>query len=304
LTNKKLVEEEFLYYLVAERGCSPNTLEAYSRDLQDFLLYLEEQAGNNLENLDFKEVDNITIRKYLVFLQGKGLQKSSIARKLTTLRTFFKFLVKNHYLTTNPVSLIKTPKIPKKLPVVLTPKEIDAFLEEALGKADVLTIRDKAIFEVLYGCGLRVGELVHLTLNNINLEYHYIKVWGKGNKERIVPIGKKALQAIEEYLTISRPELAPKNSSNILFLNSRGNPLTTRGVRYIVDKYVEKGALHYKISPHVFRHSFATHLLDNGADLRIVQELLGHANLSTTQIYTHVSQTRIKKVYYQAHPRA
>jgi len=296
--------DDFLNYLLAEKGCSQATLTAYSNDLQQFFAYYTREINVELENLNKLEIDYLVVRRYLVLLQSQGLAKTTIARKLTALRSFYKFLKKNNLLKTNPLDMINSPKKPKKLPIVLTEKDITRLFDEAFLGTDPLTLRDKAIVEILYSSGLRVAELAFLNKNDVCLEYQYIRVLGKGNKERIVPLGSKALTAIKDYLVKGRSILNKNNSPNILFFNKNGGRLTTRGIRYIVDKYIKKIAINAKVSPHVFRHSFATHLLDNGADLRIVQELLGHVNLSTTQIYTHVSKTRIQQVYNKAHPRA
>ncbi|MDK2822122.1 MAG: hypothetical protein PWQ67_1374 [Clostridia bacterium] len=289
--------DDFLEYLSIEKGYSPHTLVAYRKDLQQFYGFFAEQKK-------LVEITNLDIRKYLAYLQANGLTRSTIARKLTTIRSFFKFLKKSKYLNNNPAKSVSSPKKSKKIPVVLNQREITSFLEETFIETDPLTIRDKAIFELFYSSGLRVSELVSLNINDLYPEYQCVKVMGKGSKERIVPLGSKAIKALETYLSSSRSLLDKGNSQNVLFLNHQGKRLTTRGIRYIVDKYVKKAALSLKVSPHVFRHTFATHLLDNGADLRVVQELLGHVNLSTTQIYTHVSKARIQKIYKNTHPRA
>jgi tyrosine recombinase XerC len=294
-SNLKLLNE-FLTFLSVEKGYSTHTKVAYEHDIQDFLAFFQ-------ENKILTSITYLDIRKYLAYLDSRGLERTTQARKLTAIRTFFKYLRANDILSKNPTENINSPRKAKKLPVVLTEKEITRLLEEIFTNEEPLTIRDKAIFEILYSSGLRVSELVYLKKEDINFNLQLIRVMGKGNKERIVPLGTKAIDAINRYLTFSRPKLIKKEKP-ILFVNNKGNQLTTRGVRYIVDKYVNKLSTMGKVSPHVFRHSFATHLLDNGADLRVVQELLGHANLSTTQIYTHVSKARIKEVYNKTHPRA
>ena len=290
--------DNFINYLSIEKGCSTHTLTAYSKDLKQFFEFFKERK-------DFLYIITyLDIRQYLAFLQSRGINRSTQARKLTAIRSFFKYLKRNKYIANNPSETISSPKKTKKIPTILSEGEITKLLDQIFITEDPLTIRDKAIFELLYSSGLRVSELVSLKIEDINSNYQLVKIMGKGNKERIVPFGDKAWETIEKYLSSSRHLLVKKGEVGVLFLNHQGKKLTTRGIRFIIDKYVTKAALSIKISPHVFRHSFATHLLDNGADLRVVQELLGHANLSTTQIYTHVSKTRIQQIYKKAHPRA
>ncbi|KJS87528.1 MAG: hypothetical protein JM58_04105 [Peptococcaceae bacterium BICA1-8] len=290
--------DNYINYLSIEKGYSTHTLTAYSKDLKQFFEFFKERK-------DFLYIITyLDIRQYLAFLQSRGINRSTQARKLTAIRSFFKYLKRNKHITNNPSETISSPKKIKKIPTILTEGEITKLLDQSFITEDPLTIRDKAIFELLYSSGLRVSELVSLKIEDINSNYHLVRVMGKGNKERIVPFGNKAWEAVEKYLSSSRHLLEKKEEVVVLFLNHQGKKLTTRGIRYIIDKYVTKAALSIKISPHVFRHSFATHLLDNGADLRVVQELLGHINLSTTQIYTHVSKARIQQIYKKAHPRA
>lgn len=295
--NNYTVLDDFLNYLLVEKGYSPHTVIAYSNDIQQFLDSFDDEQS-------FLEISYLDIRKYLGILQQQSLSKASIARKLTSLRSFYKFLKNNKYIKSNPAETISTPKRAQKLPVILTEKDMEMILDQAFLAKDPLTIRDKGIFELLYSSGLRVGELVGIKTNDIDLEYGYLKVLGKGRKERVVPIGGKAILALKDYLSSSRTLLTAGKTTNILFVNYNGDGLTDRGIRYIIDKYIKEIAFQTKVSPHVFRHSFATHLLDNGADIRVVQDLLGHANLSTTQIYTHVSKKRIQQIYKKAHPRA
>jgi len=298
LDNHYNLLDNFTNSLSIEKGYSTHTLTAYSKDLKQFFNFFQERK-------DFLEVITyLDIRQYLTFLQSRGINRSTQARKLTAIRSFFKYLKRNKYITNNPSEMIHSPKKTKKIPTILSEGEVTKLLDQTFITEDPLTIRDKAIFELLYSSGLRVSELVSLKIEDINSNYHLVRVMGKGNKERIVPFGNKAWEAVEKYLSNSRHLLEKKEGVVVLFLNHQGKKLTTRGIRYIIDKYVTKAALSIKISPHVFRHSFATHLLDNGADLRVVQELLGHVNLSTTQIYTHVSKARIQQVYKNAHPRA
>ncbi|MFZ7104583.1 MAG: tyrosine recombinase XerC [Peptococcaceae bacterium] len=289
--------DDFLDFLLVEKGYSFHTFTAYRNDIRQFLNFFGDDQ-------DLLEINYLDIRKYLGALQQKNLCKASIARKLTAIRTFYKYLKGKKYLTNNPAEAISTPKKSKKLPVVLTQQDMERVLNGTFQERDPLTIRDKGIFELLYSSGLRVGELVTVKATDLDFQYGYLRVMGKGKKERIVPIGTKAAAALKDYLSLSRPLLTTDKTTDILFVNYQGKGLTTRGIRYIIDKYLDTFALRAKVSPHVFRHSFATHLLDNGADIRVVQDLLGHVNLSTTQIYTHVSKSRIHQIYKKAHPRA
>lgn len=288
--------DEYLEYLKYQKNYSDNTLQAYSSDIRIFFKYLDQEGI-----YDLNQIDNRVFRNYLMILNTEKRKRKTIARKITSLRGFFGFLKKKEFIIENPSENMKIPKADKRLPVVLSEVELIEFLDNSFDLSKASEQRDKAIFEILYSSGLRVSELISLERNMI--EVNYLKVVGKGNKERVAPLGEKAIEAVKMYIDDGRKEM-DKNLTNKIFLNSKGGPLTTRGVRYILNKYIQKFALKQKISPHVFRHSFATHLLNNGADLRTVQELLGHVNLSSTQIYTHVSKNRIMQVYNQAHPRA
>ncbi len=288
--------DTYLEYLKYQKNYSDNTLQAYANDIRIFFDYLNREGINNPEH-----IDNRVFRSYLMVLNSEKRKRKTIARKITSLRGFFRFLKKNNLINSNPVENVKIPKAEKRLPNVVNEVEMFDFLENSFDLEKPLEQRDKAIFEVLYSSGLRVSELISLERGMI--EDSYLRVIGKGNKERVAPLGKKALDAVNFYVNDGRKKI-DRNKTIKLFLNNNGGPLTARGVRYILNKYIQKYSLKQKISPHVFRHSFATHLLNNGADLRTVQELLGHVNLSSTQIYTHVSKNRIMQVYNQAHPRA
>lgn len=288
--------DSYLEYLKYQKNYSDNTLQAYGNDIRIFFEYLDKEGIS-----DLKAVDNRVFRSYLMVLNSEKKKRKTIARKITSLRGFFRFLKKNNFIIGNPVENMKIPKAEKRLPVVVSEVEMIEFLEGSFDLSKATEQRDKAIFEILYSSGLRVSELISLEKNM--LEDNYLKVVGKGNKERVAPLGKKAKEAVEMYINNGRKEIDQSKTPK-LFLNSKGGALTARGVRYILNKYIQKYSLKQKISPHVFRHSFATHLLNNGADLRTVQELLGHVNLSSTQIYTHVSKNRIMQIYNQAHPRA
>lgn len=272
-------------------GYSPETVKAYRRDVMEFIASLA--AG-----LD--AVDRNDIRRYLGLVQARGCSKRSAARKLAAVRSFFHYrrLARN---VANPAGAIRTPKFGRPLPHFLYPATVAALLD--LPGLDPLGLRDRALLELLYAAGIRVGELVAMELGDYRRESKQILVTGKGNKQRLLPIHALAATRLDRYLDCSRPQLA-STSSLSLWLNNRGAPLGARGVRYIVGKYCERLSLMHSVSPHTIRHSFATHLLENGADLRTVQELLGHSSLSSTQIYTHVTRDRIKAVYTKSHPRA
>ena len=283
----------FLAFLEIERNASAHTIKNYQVDLRDFLNFLKSKSVS--------AVDYLEIRRFLGFLKEENYQKSTIARKLACLRSFFKFLAREDLLKTNPTAGIQSPKKEKKLPAYLELSEVEHLLEAPNGSSWEEK-RDKAILEALYSSGIRVGELAGLNDDDVDLFSGQLKVRGKGKKERIVPIGSVAMKAIQIYLD-ARPKRDPK-FKNALFLNRQGTRLTDRSVRRIINKYVRRIALGKEVSPHMLRHSFATHLLDRGADLRSVQELLGHENLSTTQIYTHVSTKRLREAFAKAHPRA
>jgi tyrosine recombinase XerC len=281
--------EKFLRYLEIERNYSKHTLVNYHIDLNEFMKFIDV--------LPVEKVNYLTLRKYLAAMKEKSLQNRSLARKLASLRSFFKFLCREGLLKENPTVSLATLKLEKKLPIFLTEAEINSLLESP-SKEDAPGLRDRAIMETLYSTGMRVSELVGLNIENIDFISGVVKVLGKGKKERLLPIGDKAISAIRQYL-----KKRPKESQN-LFLNKNNGKLTDRGVRLIINKYIKIVSDKERVSPHTLRHSFATHLLNHGADLRSVQELLGHANLSTTQIYTHLTTQRLKDVYDKAHPRA
>lgn len=284
---------KFSTYLSIEKNASSHTILNYKHDLEEFLKFAEGR--------DISGVDYLFIRKFLMDMTSRGLAKKSIARKLSALRSFFKFLYRDGYIRVNPVSGISTPKLDKKLPVFLD-EDKTAKLVTAPLKKDFRSLRDKAILETLYSAGLRVSELVNIDERDIDFISGLVKVLGKGRSQRLAPVGDKAIQAIREYM-LAR-DLKGWQNARPLFLNKSGKKITDSSVRRIVDKYIKAAAISERISPHSLRHSFATHLLNRGADLRSVQELLGHKNLSTTQIYTHVSKERLKSVYDKAHPRA
>jgi len=285
--------EKFKTYLTIEKNASPHTVLNYLKDLEGFEAVL---SGKKAEDVDY-----FAIRKYLAELTQKNMAKKSIARKLSTLRTFFRFLYRDGYISSNPATGVSTPKLDKKLPVFLDEYKVERLLTAAT-KKDFAGLRDRAILETLYSTGIRVSELVNIMVSDVDFISGLVKVLGKGRVQRLAPIGDPAVGAIREYMSARSKK--GWNAKPALFLNKAGGKLTDRSVRRIIDKYIRLAAITEKISPHSLRHSFATHLLNRGADLRIVQELLGHKNLSTTQIYTHVSSERLKSVYDKAHPRA
>lgn len=287
--------EKFCRYLAVERNVSHHTLNAYRTDLLLFLEYLKEDKGGEPEP---HEIEHLLVRRYLAHLH-RGHKKSSIGRKLAAIRALFKYLFREGMVTKNPAELVNTPKKEKSLPFHLTIDEVTALVEAPAGDG-TLQHRDRAILEILYSCGLRVSELTGLDVGDADLHDAVVRVMGKGGKERIVPIGRKAVAAVSSYLAARGGPAADAP----LLVNSRGGRLTPRSVARILDKYLLKLATMKKVSPHKLRHTFATHMLEGGADLRAIQELLGHASLSTTQKYTHVTIDRLMEVYDKAHPKA
>ncbi|MEK6727615.1 MAG: tyrosine recombinase XerC [Candidatus Omnitrophota bacterium] len=284
--------EKFIRYLEIEKNYSKHTILNYRLDLEDFYKFLG--------GLELKKVDYLLLRKYLAVLKEKNLGTRSIGRRLSALRSFFKFLTKDNYLKTNPILMLSSPKLEKHLPSFLTEEEVSRLIESAGAKNEKgeRGLRDRAILETFYSTGLRISEVVSISAQDIDFISGTIKVLGKGKKERLVPIGDTAIKSIRSYLA------ERKKQNAALFLNKNGSRISARGVRNIVGKYIHLAGMRHGISPHTLRHSFATHLLNRGADLRTVQELLGHANLSTTQIYTHITTERLKNVYDKAHPHA
>ncbi len=283
---------KFLTYLEIEKNASSHTLLNYRIDLK--------QLRNFLQDKDTLKIDRLDIRKYLVFLKSKNLKKQTVGRKLSTFRSFFKFLLREGYLELSPLAGISSPKKEKRLPIFLDVDKVTKLVESP-DKMSLLGLRDRAILETLYSTGIRVSELVGLNIGRVDFIAGIVKVYGKGKKERLAPIGDRALRAIRDYLA---KQSSGKKDTRALFLNKNYKRLTDRGIQNLVNKYIQRASLKEKISPHTLRHSFATHLLDKGADLRSVQELLGHASLSTTQIYTHITTEHLRSVYNKAHPRA
>ncbi|MFA5603531.1 MAG: tyrosine recombinase XerC [Bacilli bacterium] len=292
------LKEMFIDYIDDEKKYSNHTVIAYSNDLEEFLIFIK-----NLNINEIKSIDYSTIRQYLTVLYNKNYTKKTISRHISTLRSFFKYLLKTKVINKNPMTLVSNPKPDKKLPNYLHSKEL-AELLEVPNINTPLGFRNKLIIELLYSTGIRVSELVNIKIQDINFFEMSIKVMGKGSKERYVIFGNVLKKMLIEYLNDQRLHLLKGKTGDCLLINKNGTNLSDRGVRLIIDQIVKKSSLSKKVSPHVIRHTFATEMLNNGADLKIVQELLGHSNLSTTQIYTHISNERLREVYLDNHPRA
>lgn len=297
----------YIDYLRVGRNASPYTVRTYCSSLignhqrgsqKGFFPFLKK---NNIDSLE--KVNKQTLRDYIMWLMDQRVAKTSITCKLSAIRSFYVYLQKEGLIEDNPMEKISSPKLDKKLPSYLTNDEINKFLV-APDVSKTVGLRDRAILELLYAAGLRVSELVHLKLNQVDMDTREIRVIGKGSKERLVLMGIPAAKAIAAYLKDGRPKLMRKKKTDAVFVNHLGKPLIERRIQKIVKQYAAKVGITKKLHPHTIRHTFATHLLDGGADLRVVQELLGHASLTTTQIYTHVSKTQAKKVYLAAHPLA
>ena len=290
--------EEFITYLSAERGLAPNTLESYGRDLRQFQAFL---AHDHLDLV--KQANRAAIFSYLQNLQVKGRAVSTISRNLAAIKSFYQFLVREKYLEKDPSANLESPKLEKRLPKVLSVAEVEELLKQPNNFLPS-GMRDRAMLELLYATGIRVSELISLNISDVNLDMGYLKCYGKGAKERIVPVGSIAVKCVQEYINKGRPKLIRTYDEAALFVNHHGNRLTRQGFWKIIKKYAQEAHINKDITPHTLRHSFATHLLENGADLRSVQEMLGHADISTTQIYTHVTRNHLKEVYDKTHPRA
>ncbi|MCK1991393.1 site-specific tyrosine recombinase XerD [Peribacillus muralis] len=291
---------DFIHFLTIEKGLAKNTLVSYERDLKSYRDYLMKVEAID----DWNDSRRVNILHFLVHLKDQGKSSKTIARHIASIRSFHQFLLREKVTEQDPSIHIETPKPERALPKVLSMVEVEALLE-APKMLDEFGLRDKAMLELMYATGMRVSELISMDVSDVHASMGFVRCVGKGNKERIIPIGQTALGAIEHYLKSSRGKLAsPKHRTDSLFLNHHGNRLTRQGFWKILKKLVKSAQIEKEITPHTLRHSFATHLLMNGADLRAVQEMLGHADISTTQIYTHISNVRIKDVYSKFHPRA
>lgn len=290
--------DSFLTYLTAVKGLSKNTLESYGRDILKLAVFLEGKDITRIDQVGYKH-----ILDFLTYLKEQGLNTRSTSRTLISVRQFFKFLLAEKFIESDPTFLIRTPKIKRGLPETLSLEDVEKLLSSP-DESSPEGIRDKSMLEVLYATGIRVSELVELGLNDVNFELGYIIAYGKGSKQRIVPIGEKAKIKLREYLDTSRPRLLKSRTSPHLFVTRLGRKMTRQGFWKIIKAYSRKSGLTKKISPHTLRHSFATHLLERGADLRAIQVMLGHSDISTTQIYTHVERERLKEVHKKYHPRS
>ena len=284
--------EEFLRYLLIDRGYSNNTIESYRRDLEKFLEFNKNKDINNISNEDLK--------KYIKHLNNENLNEKSIARNISSLKSFYKFLVINKYIDNNVSDVLYLPKVKKSLPNILTEDEILKLLDIKL--IDNFSYRNKAMLELMYATGLRVSELINLKLQDIDLNQDIIRTFGKGSKERVIPIGDYAREYLEKYILEYRGSMLKKEISEYLFLNNHGKQMTRQGFFKLIKKIAKEKRINKELSPHTLRHSFASHLLKYGADLRTIQELLGHSDISTTQIYTHITNEELKKNYNEFHP--
>lgn len=291
---------EFYRYLEVERGYSEKTVAAYRGDFSVFQTFLNDSGNGN-----YLEVDHRDVRVYLAFLNEQDYSRNTISRKIASLRAFYQFLLREEVIAENPFTYVHLKKKNQKLPRFFYEKEMAALFEAVAGE-EPLQQRNRGLLEILYGSGLRVSECANLKLGDIDWSGGVLLVLGKGNKERYVPFSEHARGALQEYLAEGRQTLMAKKQQthSFIFVNNQGNPLTSRGIRYILDQVIKKSSLDSQIHPHMLRHTFATHLLNNGADMRTVQELLGHVNLSSTQIYAHVTKESLQKNYRHFHPRA
>ena len=289
--------EKYLNYLLIERGVAQNTLEAYGRDLRRFVLIVQEKGFT-----DLRQVMPEVVIEYLVRIKDEGLSANSMNRSLAALRGFYKYLVQEKLIEQTPLANIDLAKVWMRLPDTISREEMNLILAQP-GVKTAAALRDSAMLELLYATGIRVSELIGLTMNSINWQVGFLVVMGKGSKERIVPIGKTAYDCTKLYVEQARPQLMQDKSTDILFLNRFGGKFTRQGFWKTVVRYAKKSGLQKKVHPHTFRHSFASHLLEGGADLRTVQVMLGHADISTTQIYTHITRDRLKEVHQKYHPR-
>lgn len=296
MTSDEQLIKQYLTYLNVERGLSENTRLSYERDLRQLSTFLKQRES------DYTGCEGNDLFLFLLKWKEQGKSPRSIARGTASLRGFFAFLVQEEKINNNPSTYLVTPKLNKPLPKVLSEATMDKLLQ--IGEESYLVLRDLAMLEVLYSSGLRVSELIGLRVSDVSLDVGYVRCIGKGSKERIIPLGEPAVLAVQCYISGLRKRLSGKLKSDILFLNAHGRPLTRQGIVYILKKWGQTHNVERTVSPHMFRHSFATHLLENGADLRSVQELLGHADISTTQIYTHLTRKRLSDVFQSAHPRA
>ena len=295
--NMKKLVEEFLNYLSIERGLAVNSISSYRRDLNNYIKYLEKNKIGS-----FSETKRNNITNFMLYLKDKGLNSSSIARALVAIKVLYRFLVNEGYLKDDVTSVFTLPKIWRKLPQVLRPEEVEKLLRSPNLRTK-LGIRDKAALELMYATGMRVSEIAGLKLNDLNLDMRFVKCTGKGQKERIIPLGTYAVCALTKYIDKARPGLLKQKEELHLFLSRLGRKISRQTFWKAVKAYAKKSRIKKEITPHTLRHSFATHLLERGADLRTLQEMLGHSDISTTQIYTHIDKERLKQIHRKFHPR-
>ena len=298
------VVENFLHYMTVERGASPNTLSAYRNDLEQLSEFLHPLNTIPDEHTAWDEVTEQTISEYVLYLHGLGYSETTRARKIASTKSLFGFLVDEGTLEGNPTINVSAPKIGRSLPKALSVEEVDRLLAAPGEVHTPEAVRDQAMLELIYASGMRVSELLSLEIEDVSVESGTVRCLGKGGKERVVPIHSKAIESVRFYMAEVRPELQGSKSANALFLNRRGNRLTRQGFWLILKGYCQRSGLNSKVTPHTLRHSFATHLLHGGAPLRHVQELLGHASINTTQVYTHLTSDHVRSEYDHAHPRA
>ncbi len=289
--------QKFVNFLERDKRLSVNTLQSYRRDIEQYFSYLQEINLQNISNSN-----KTTVIAYLLYLQKKGRATSTISRNLASIRSFYQYISKNKLIDHDPTAELESPKVEKKLPQILSPEEVELLLEQPQC-VDLKGYRDKAMLELLYATGIRVSELIQLDVSDLNIEMSYIRC-NKGSKERIIPIGSMAVNALKEYLSKSRPLLIQNPEEPALFVNINGSRLTRQGFWKIIKQYKNQAQINKDITPHTLRHSFAAHLLENGADLRSIQEMLGHSDISSTQIYAQIAKNRIKDIYKKTHPRA
>ncbi|MCZ6614546.1 MAG: site-specific tyrosine recombinase XerD [Chloroflexi bacterium] len=296
----------FLDHLAVEKGASPNTVAAYRNDLSQLLEHFAGPSRGGDRLTQWSQLDHATLTDYLASLYKRGYSATTVARKIASTKSFFNFLADEGMVSQDPTERLFSPRVGRSLPKALSTEELERLLEAPTRASTPEALRDAAMLELLYASGLRVTELVSLNLRDVNIMDHWVRCLGKGSKERIVPIHRRSVERIITYIQEARPKLLgqDKERENALFVNRRGERLTRQGFWFLLKGYAKKAQIQGSITPHMLRHSFATHLLNNGASLRYVQELLGHASISTTQVYTHLSSDRIREEYEQAHPRA
>lgn len=294
----------FLNYLAIEKGFSANTVGAYRNDLDQLAGFIEAMATAKGFKAEWSSVDRNTLISYIIDLKERNYSSATVARKVAAVKSFFAFLVAERKVQNDPTENISSPKVNKSLPKPLSLAEVDALLAEPAKSSTPEAARDLAMLELLYACGMRVSELIDLNINDINLKAGFVRCLGKGSKERIIPVHDRAVNSVKEYISEARPHLLKGKEEQALFLNRRGDRLTRQGFWLILKGHAKNAGIKKVVTPHTLRHSFATHILSGGADLRAVQELLGHANISSTQIYTHLTSEHVRHAYDKAHPRA